>query len=97
MEIELDPVSETYFLVKNAVFWDVTTCGSCKNRRFGGTYRVRHHSDRVTSSPILVTLLMEGLGSSKPSILKRAALRNIPENGILRSHRCGNLKPYTFF
>jgi hypothetical protein len=23
---------------KNAVFWDVTPCGSCKNRRFGGTY-----------------------------------------------------------
>jgi hypothetical protein len=23
--------------MKNVVFWDVTTCGSCKNRRFGGT------------------------------------------------------------
>jgi hypothetical protein len=23
--------------VKNGVFWDVTPCGSCKNRRFGGT------------------------------------------------------------
>jgi hypothetical protein len=22
---------------KNGVFWDVTLCGSCKNRRFGGT------------------------------------------------------------
>jgi hypothetical protein len=22
--------------VKNGVFWDVTPCGSCKNRRFGG-------------------------------------------------------------
>jgi hypothetical protein len=22
---------------KNGVFWDVTQCGSCKNRRFGGT------------------------------------------------------------
>jgi hypothetical protein len=21
----------------NGVFWDVTPCGSCKNRRFGGT------------------------------------------------------------
>jgi hypothetical protein len=21
---------------KNGVFWDVTPCGSCKNRRFGG-------------------------------------------------------------
>jgi hypothetical protein len=23
--------------LKNSVFWDVTPCGSCKNRRFGGT------------------------------------------------------------
>jgi hypothetical protein len=27
---------------KNGVFWDVTPCGSCKNRRFGGTYRLYH-------------------------------------------------------
>jgi hypothetical protein len=25
------------YLLKNCVFWDVTLCGSCKNRRFGGT------------------------------------------------------------
>jgi hypothetical protein len=23
--------------MKNGVFWDVAPCGSCKNRRFGGT------------------------------------------------------------
>jgi hypothetical protein len=23
--------------MNNGVFWDVTPCGSCKNRRFGGT------------------------------------------------------------
>jgi hypothetical protein len=28
--------------MKNAVFWEVTQCGSCKNRRFGGTYRLHH-------------------------------------------------------
>jgi hypothetical protein len=27
----------TAVTTKNAVFWDVTPCGSCKNRRFGGT------------------------------------------------------------
>jgi hypothetical protein len=26
----------TVVTMKNAVFWDVTTRGSCKNRRFGG-------------------------------------------------------------
>jgi hypothetical protein len=25
------------FAMKNGVFWDVTPCGSCENRRFGGT------------------------------------------------------------
>jgi hypothetical protein len=27
----------TAVTMKNAVFWDVTLCGFCKNRRFGGT------------------------------------------------------------
>jgi hypothetical protein len=22
--------------MKNAIFWDITLCGSCKNRSFGG-------------------------------------------------------------
>jgi hypothetical protein len=28
----------TAVTMKNAVFWDVTLCSSCVNRRFGGTY-----------------------------------------------------------
>jgi hypothetical protein len=28
--------------MKNAVFWDVTPCGSCKNRRFGGKHQILH-------------------------------------------------------
>jgi hypothetical protein len=27
----------TAVTMKSGVFWDVTPCGSCKNRRFGGT------------------------------------------------------------
>jgi hypothetical protein len=27
----------TAVTMKNVIFWDVTPCGSCKNRRFGGT------------------------------------------------------------
>jgi hypothetical protein len=60
----------TAVTMKNGVFWDVTPCGSCKNRRFGGTWRLVHQGDRflrsvrrllvaacvVPSSPILVTL-----------------------------------------
>jgi hypothetical protein len=31
--------------MKNDVFWVVTPCGSCKNRRFGGTWRLLHQGD----------------------------------------------------
>jgi hypothetical protein len=32
--------------LKNAVFWDVTPYGSCKNRHFGGTYFLHHQGDK---------------------------------------------------
>jgi hypothetical protein len=32
--------------LKNGVFWVVTLCGSCKNRRFGGTWRLLHQGDK---------------------------------------------------
>jgi hypothetical protein len=31
---------------KNAGFWDVTSCGSCKNRRAGGTHRFHYQGDK---------------------------------------------------
>jgi hypothetical protein len=32
--------------LKNGVFWVVTPCGSCKNRRFGGTWRLLNQGDK---------------------------------------------------
>jgi hypothetical protein len=66
----------TVVIMKNAHFWDVTLYGSCRNGRFGGTYRLYHQVDIlfllsvrrllvtanvVPTSPILVTLMMEAL------------------------------------
>jgi hypothetical protein len=37
----------TAVTVKNAVFQDVATCRSCANRRFGGTYHLRHQGRKI--------------------------------------------------
>jgi hypothetical protein len=36
----------TAVTMKNVVFWVVTPCGSFKNRRFGGTWRLLHQGDK---------------------------------------------------
>jgi hypothetical protein len=91
--------------MKNAVFWDVTPCRSCVNRRFGGTYP--HHlqgrkipgeepswADEHADSS---TLKMVVISSSETSVHTRSTRRHIPEDDILRSHRRENFKSYISF
>jgi hypothetical protein len=46
--------------MKNGVFWDVTPCGSCKNR---SVRRLLVTVSVVPSSPTLVTLMKEALST----------------------------------
>jgi hypothetical protein len=39
-------VLRTTSWLKNGVFWEITPCGSCKNRRFGGTQRLHRQGDK---------------------------------------------------
>jgi hypothetical protein len=84
---------------KNAVFWDVTPCGSCKNRRFWVTYLTA-----CFICQILLTLLLHRRFLSlwwrrryfppNRRFLQQPTRRNIPEEGILHSHRRESLKSY---
>jgi hypothetical protein len=61
----------------------------------GNRCTLQGNTNAVPSSPILVTLKMEGLRSSETSVPTRAIWRNIPEHGTHHSHRRENLKSYT--
>jgi hypothetical protein len=76
--------------MKNAVSFDVTPRGPCKNRRFGGKYRLHHQSDMVLFLRSMLRLLITAnvvpsvqilvlmIRSSETSVLTRGARGNIP-------------------
>jgi hypothetical protein len=68
-----------HLLMKNAVFWDVTTCGSCKNQRFGGKYCFYQEGEKS-----------EQARNNFSSITAKV----VPTSLILYSHSRENLKSY---
>jgi hypothetical protein len=68
---------------------DVGTALAVTSNR--SVFRLLGTANGVPSSPILATLMMEAIRSHETSVLTRAARRNIPEDGIVRSHCRENL------
>jgi hypothetical protein len=73
--------------MKNVVFFDVTMCGSSKNRRFGVTYRrVLRLLDnaKIVLSSNIITKLTEVIRSSGTWVLIRVIWYHISQDVILR-------------
>jgi hypothetical protein len=43
----------TKVTLNNFAIWDVTPCGSCKDRGFGGTHRLCHQGERISGLGML--------------------------------------------
>jgi hypothetical protein len=45
--------------MKNAVFWDVSSCSSCVNRHFGGTYRLHRQGIKIRERGTSVSMWLQ--------------------------------------
>jgi hypothetical protein len=95
--------------MKNAVFRDVTPCGSCKYSRFEGIY-LHHQGDKnwqarnvlrllittkvIPNSPFLVTLMMEAIYIPPKRRFFQEPHGATPQKTAFFSHRRGNLVSY---
>jgi hypothetical protein len=72
--------------MKNAVFWDVVSCRSCVNQRFGGTYRLHLQGRKIRERGIGVSRwLQSAISSSETLVHTRSARGHIPEDGVLQN------------
>jgi hypothetical protein len=80
--------------MKNAVFWDVTWCGSCNKRRFGGMYRLcnqvyKDQRGRNVNSRVFQLLVAAKAVPSSPILvtLMTEAIRSTETSVITRDKR----------
>jgi hypothetical protein len=85
----------TAVTMKNTVFWDLMPCGSCKNRRFGGTYGLHHQGDKnrlarnnVSSALRLLVTINVVSNSSIHVTLMRDALLSFETSILTRATGC---------
>jgi hypothetical protein len=86
--------------MKNGVFWVVTPCGFCKNRRFGWTWRLLHQGDKNRR-----TLRRNSISSQRTRLLVAACvvhsspifatlMKEAPDSSktsvLTRATRCNN-------
>jgi hypothetical protein len=90
----------TAVTMKYGVFWNITQCGSCKIRRFGGTQCLHHQGDKnqrartnvSSNKPPTHAAKENAIQSSETSVLTRAIRRNFQEDSILhRAVKTSNL------
>jgi hypothetical protein len=78
------------------IFWEMTPCGSYKNRRFGGdSYEPVPIQELTTSLCNQLALVHPEDGSDTILLLIRATRCRFPEDDNHHIHRRGNLKSYT--
>jgi hypothetical protein len=87
---------------KNAVFWDVTPPGSCKNRCFGGTIRFHHEGEKNAKKRrfrnVFQLLVTDNLIYRTPNVftLMREAIIST-ESRLLQQPHCVTFQKTAFF
>jgi hypothetical protein len=68
--------------LKNAILWDVTAYGSCKNRCFRGTYCLHHQGNKNRRARNNVSSNHKPTHAAKLTSVRGARLVNISNNGV---------------
>jgi hypothetical protein len=81
-------------MLQDGVFWDIMPCGSCKNRRFGGTQRLLHQGDknRLTrnNNNSMALSPQANYTDWSTATCRRNLVPTFVDRGVSRGHRGGS-------